>query len=126
MLRKKINFRRVEKKIVGGRINKLRLEAENIKVGIVNRTVSGKDTKNKRFKRYSSAYAENKGTLKVDLTDTGAMLGAISSKKIANGFRFYFNSKNDRDKAYWNNKTRKFFGMDSKQVKYLKKKIGKL
>ena len=50
MLKKKINFRKVEGKVIGGRINKLRLEAMNIVHGIVSRTQRGKDIKLKGFK----------------------------------------------------------------------------
>ena len=130
MLKKKINFRKVKKRVIDDRVNKLRLEASNIVTGIVNRTLKGKDADLKGMKSYSRDYAKyrqehgRKG--KVNLTYTGAMLGAISSKKIPLGLRFYFNSKSETDKAKWNQKTRKFFGIDKNQRKYLKKQLSKL
>lgn len=130
MLRKKINFKNTRRVIIDGRVDKLREEALNIETGIITRTQKGKDTKGKSFKKYSKDYAKHKqkkgrGT-KVNLTYTGAMLHAISNKKIPKGVRFYFNANAETLKAYWNNKQRKFFGVDKKQVKYLKKVMGKL
>ena len=130
MLKKKIDFRKVERKIVGDRVKKLRLEAMNIVVGIVSRTQRGKDMKLKGFKSYKKDYAKYRqkhGRDKsVNLTYSGRMLGAINSKHIPLGLRFYFSSKSETDKATWNQKTRKFFGVDKMQIKYLKKRLGKL
>ena len=130
MLKKKINFKRVERKIIGDRVNKLRLEAKNIETGMINRTLGGKDVKKKKFKRYSREYEKQKqrrgrGTTP-NLTDTGAMLQAISSRKITNGLRFYFSTSFDKKKAAWNSKLRNFFGMDKDQVRYIKKQLKKL
>ena len=125
MLKKKINFNKVRKTVIEGRLDKLKKEALNIETGIINRTQSGKDVKGKGFKKYSSAYAKKKGG-KVNLTDTGAMLQAISNKNIPNGVRFYFNASAETKKASWNQKLRKFFGVDKEQIKYLKKKMSKL
>lgn len=130
MLKKKINFRKVRRVIVDGRIDKLRKEALNIETGIITRTQKGKDVKQSSFKPYSrqySRYKQKKGRGKeVNLSYTGAMLQAISSKKITNGLRFYFNASAETKKAFWNQKKRKFFGVDKLQIKYLKKKMGKL
>lgn len=130
MLKKKINFRKVRKVVIDGRVDKLRKEALNIETGIINRTLKGKDVKMASFKSYSKEYADykqSKGRGKtVNLTYTGAMLQAISNKKILNGIRFYFNASAETKKAFWNQKKRKFFGVDKQQVKYLKKKMGKL
>ena len=125
MLKKKINFRKVSNLIVDKRVDKIRAEGLNIETGIINRTQSGKDVKNKSFKKYSAAYKKKKGG-KVNLTDTGAMLHAISSKKIKNGLRFYFNASSETKKASWNQKLRKFFGVDKTQIKYIKKQLSKL
>ena len=125
MLKKKINFRRVNRIIVDKRVDKLREEGLNIETGIINRTQSGKDVKRNAFKKYSASYQKKKGG-KVNLTATGAMLHAISSKNIKNGLRFYFNASSETKKASWNQKLRKFFGVDKTQVKYLKKVLGKL
>ena len=125
MLKKKINFNKVRTTVIKGRLDKLKKEALNIETGIINRTQSGKDVKGKGFKKYSTAYAKKKGGT-VNLTDTGAMLQAISNKNIPNGVRFYFNASAETNKAAFNQKLRKFFGVDKDQVKYLKKKLGKL
>ncbi len=127
MLKKKIDFRKVKHVIVDGRLDKLKKEALNIETGIITRTQQGKDVKGSSFKPYSKAYKKAKGKgSKVTLTDTGAMLHAISNKKITNGIRFYFNASSETKKASWNNKLRKFFGVDKQQIKYLKNKMGKL
>ena len=130
MLKKKVNFKKIRRVVVEGRLDKLRLEAMNIVTGIVNRTLSGKDMNLKGFKSYSSDYAKyrskNGRSKGVNLTYSGAMLGAINSKNIPIGLRFYFAAKSETDKATWNQKTRKFFGVDRNQIKYLKKQLSKL
>lgn len=130
MLKKKIDFNKVRKVVIDGRLEKLRKEALNIETGIINRTLKGKDVKGASFKPYSKQYADEKSSKgkgkTVNLTNTGAMLQAISSKKIPNGIRFYFSASAETKKASWNQKLRKFFGVDKGQVKYLKKKMGKL
>ena len=130
MLKKKINFHKVKRKVVDGRVNRLRLEAMNIVHGIVARTQRGKDVKMKGFKSYKADYAKYRAKhgrdRKVNLTYSGRMLGAINSKHIPLGLRFYFASKSEADKAKWNQKTRKFFGVDKAQLKYLKRQLSKL
>lgn len=130
MLKKKINFRKVKGKVIDGRVSRLRLEAMNIVHGIVTRTQRGKDVKLSGFKSYKADYAKYRSKhgrdRKVNLTYSGAMLGAINSKNIPLGLRFYFSSKSETDKAKWNQKTRRFFGVDKTQVKYLKKQLSKL
>lgn len=126
MLKKKIDFRKVRSVVIDGRVNKLRKEGLNIETGIINRTLSGKDAKMKSFKPYSKEYAKAKGSKKVNLTASGAMLQAVSNKRIPNGLRFYFNASAETKKATYNQKLRKFFGVDKNQVKYLKEKMRKL
>lgn len=125
MLKKKINFKKVRRVIIEGRLDKLKKESLNIETGIILRTQSGKDVNLKSFKPYSESYKKTKGG-KVNLTATGAMLHAISNKNIPNGVRFYFNASSETQKAGWNQKVRKFFGIDKKQIKHLKKVMGKL
>ena len=125
MLKKKVNFRKVRRVIIDGRLDKLRKEALNIETGIIRRTQSGKDVKLSSFKPYSASYKKTKGGT-VNLTKSGAMLQAISNKKITNGLRFYFNANAETKKASYNQKMRKFFGIDRNQLKYLKKVMGKL
>ena len=130
MLKKKINFRKVKNKVIDDRVKKLRLEGMNIVAGIVLRTEQGKDMNLRSFKSYSSDYEKYRTkhgrSRKVNLTYNGTMLGAINSKKIPLGLRFYFSSKSETDKAKWNQKTRKFFGIDKQQLKYLKKVLSKI
>lgn len=125
MLKKKVDFRKVRRVIIDGRLDKLKKEALNIETGIINRTQSGKDVKLSSFKPYSKAYKKIKGGT-VNLTKTGAMLHAISNKNIPNGLRFYFNASAETKKASYNQKMRKFFGVDRNQVKYLKAKMSKI
>jgi len=130
MLKKKVNFRKVKRVILDGRLDKLREEAHNVETDIITRTQRGKDVKLSSFEPYSKAYGEKKAKsgrgYTVNLTNEDHMLHAISSKKILNGMRFYFNASSETKKASWNNKTRKFFGIDRVQLKDLKKKLGKL
>ena len=111
-------------------LDKLRKEAGNIIHGILERTQRGKDVKMKGFKSYKADYAKYRAKhgrdRRVNLTYSGRMLGAINSKHIPLGLRFYFASKSETDKAKWNQKTRKFFGADKAQIKYLKKQLSKL
>ena len=130
MLKKRINFKRVERKLTTDRVNALRKEAGNIEAGIISRTQGGRDVKGSSFKSYSSDYIKKRSKTgrgsSVNLTYTGAMLQAISHKSITNGLRFYFNASAEMKKAFYNQKTRKFFGTDKKQIKYLKGKLGRL
>ena len=130
MLKKKIDFRKVRRIIIDDRVSDLQKEGGNIVHGIVARTQRGKDMKLKNFKSYKSDYAKYRSkhgrSKTVNLTYSGRMLGAINSKKIPLGLRFYFASKSETDKAKWNQKTRKFFGIDKTQLVYLKKKLSKL
>ncbi len=141
MLKKKINFNKVRRVVIDGRVDKLRKEALNLETGIINRTLKGKNMKLKSFKKYTSEYSELKrkagSASTVNLTGAyrkkgggykqgGTMLQAISNKKVRNGLRFYFNASAETKKAFWNQRKRKFFGVDKQQIKYLKKKLGKL
>lgn len=92
-----------------------------VKSGIIKRTKSGVDVNNKSFKPYSKAYRHNG---KVDLTIKGRMLNSILFKRIRNGIKLYFPAS-ENAKAYANQISyrRKFFGLDRKQIKGLKKLI---
>ena len=98
--------------------------AESLIVGIINRTQSGKDKNNKGFKGYSKSYGKS-GT--VNLTETNNMLHAIDRKKIKGGIKLYFSNTNEAKKAHGNQVKygRKFFGLDKKQMKLIKRKLGK-
>ncbi len=133
MLKKKINFNRTRKLMIGGNIKKLRLSAGTIEAGMIKRTQRGLDVKLKSFDSYApysdeyKAYKRKKGRSGgVDLTFTGNMLNSITHKNIPRGVRFYFNAKTQRDKARWNMKTRYFFGADKKQISWLKGYMQKL
>ena len=135
MLKKKINFKKVRTVLIRGSEKRLKEESLNIIDGIKERTESGKNVKGKTFKKYSTkgkySYADKrkdagKRVTPPNLAWTGHMLEAISAKPIKGGLRFYFNAKAETDKASWNQKTRKFFGISKNQIKYLKKVMGKL
>ncbi len=130
MLKKKINFNRTRKLMIGGNIKKLRLSAGTIEAGMIKRTQGGKDVKLKSFKKYTKgyeAYKKKKGRGgDVNLTYSGNMLNSITHKNIPRGVRFYFNAKAQRDKARWNMYDRHFFGADKKQIAWLKGYMQKL
>lgn len=130
MLKQKIDFSKVNKKIVVMRIKKLQLLGNDLIAGITLRTLSGKDVKLKGFKPYSPNY---KKTGKVDLKVTGNMLGSMQSKKIktsqGEGLRFSFGSSAEKIKAKGNQQSprdRRFFGIDRNQKKFIKKQLQKI
>lgn len=125
-LKKKINFLKVKNQVIQGCVDKLYKEGFNIKDGIQQRTLSGKDVNLKSFRPYKPEYAKRKGSNKVDLHVKGHMLSAITFDKKRYGVRFRFNSNAETDKAIGNQRLRYFFGIDKRQIAYLKKKLGKL
>lgn len=94
------------------------------------RTQSGKDRDGKSFKPYTASYrkqkAEEFGNSRPNLTRTGQMLNSISWKNIKDGIRFYFNSAEQNSKAFYNQKTRKFFGFTKRETTQLKKQLTKI
>lgn len=124
---KKSNIRKQAKQLDDKKTKKVRLLASEIIVGIINRTQSGKDVKNNRFKKYNPGYAKVKskkfGSTTPNLTITGNMLNSITSRDIKNGVRLYFIGSAENTKASNNQKKRKFFGIDAKQQKQIKRKL---
>lgn len=102
--------------------------ANEIKADIIQRTQSGKDINERSFKPYSKSYAKTKSTRTVNLTVKQQMLNAIDWKQIKGGIRFYFNSKEQNDKAYENQykNGRKFFGLSIKDKKAIQKEFQKI
>ena len=129
-LKKKPNFRRLEKRIIKSKVQKLELLSSEIIIGIIERSQSGKDVKLQVFNRYSKKYSIAKkkkyGSSRPNMTRSGDMLNGIGAKSLANGVRFYFTSKHEKDKASSNMRKRKFFGVDRKQKAWIKKKLSKL
>ena len=129
-LTKKIDFRKVSTDIIDGRTKILRGEALNIVAGIHRRTLQGKDYKLKAFKPYDKDYKKYRSkhgrSSSVNLTYTGRMLKAMTTKRIKNGLRFTFMSSRELKKAGHNSVTRDFFGVSTPQIKYLQKVLGKL
>lgn len=113
-----------------GRI--LEEEAERI----VTDTKSGRDINGRGFRKYTQAYLKRrlkKGRgASPDLTFTGKMLAAITSKIERVGGklrgRIYFSSASEFGKAEGNLQKRRFFGLSSKArnriIEKLKKAIG--
>lgn len=130
MLKKSIDFEKYKRAFIK---NTLPLHANEMKADIIDRTQNGLDVNNNAFKKYSKAYAKEKaetfGSTTVNLTRTEAMLNAIDSKPINKGttfgLRFFFNSKEQNDKAYANQVTynRKFFGFNKKEKDKIKERI---
>ena len=127
--KKTIDFKKLEKKI-NDKVNKnLALLGNEVIADLIHRTQSGKDVNNRTFKGYTAAYKKSKKKShgsKVNLTASGNMLNNITWKKIKNGIRIYFSSKQERDKAHGNQRKRKFFGLDRRQKKRIAKKLNKL
>jgi hypothetical protein len=107
--------------------SQMALLSNDIISDIHTRTSSGLDSKFKPLKRYTTEYAKRKGTHKVTLVDTGEMLGSMNAKKTKNGLKLYFGSTDANDKAYYQNieQKRKFFKLDKKQMKFIKRELGK-
>jgi hypothetical protein len=114
---------------------------EQLKTIIIKRTEQGKDVKMKDFTAYSPAYADLKGKITVDLSDTNRMLQSISSRMVGrNKSRIFFRSPREATKAFFhqtgagNLPIRKFFGYSKKTEKviqdtfekFVKKEIRKL
>lgn len=105
-------------------------EMEKAVTQIIARTQSGKNVDGNPFKAYSESYGKWKRDVKgrhltPDLTLTGRMLGAIRTtiKRLRNGVlegRIFILSQ-EADKAKWNQKTRKFFGLSDEQKAKLDK-----
>jgi len=121
-VKKMPNFGKYTKRIKNSNSNLYSI-TEGVIVGIIKRTQSGKDKNSKGFKPYSKSYGK---TGRVNLTDKGSMLQSITRKKIKDGVRLYFGSSNENSKAYGNQVTykRKFFGIDKKQMKHIKERLG--
>lgn len=91
---------------------------------IVDRTLSGKDINNRKFKQYSSEYAERKGVTRdsVNMTLTGDMLESIQDESDANTIKIKVGDGVDTLKAYNHNTgdtlpKRTFFGIkNEKQI----------
>ncbi len=60
----------------------MKLIVEDVKEVIERKTASGKDYRGHKFESYSEAYAKRKKKTKVDLNDSGEMLGALKTKVI--------------------------------------------
>lgn len=126
MLKKKVNFNKIEKELIESRTKKLRLLGGDLVAGIIKRTTSGKDKKNKSFKSSN----------RITLRDTGQMLGALQTKDVNDGIRFYFVNtrypkKGNQKKVPTTHDVVKanikrgydFFGIDPTQKKWIKKRL---
>ncbi len=129
-LTKKIDFGKVSKELTDSRVKKIRLLGNDIVADMHSRTLKGEDVTLGTFKEYSDSYKKQRSKkgrkTKPNLTYTGNMLGGMMSKKIPNGLKFTFTSSSELKKAEWNQKTRKFFGIDKNQKASIKKTLSKL
>ena len=74
--------------------------AVDIKQRIKLRTQSGKDKKNKPFKKYSAGYAIKEGKDLVNLTQTAGMLNSMTQKAMSNEVvKIFFSNKRARELA---------------------------
>lgn len=90
---------------------------------IQDRTADGQGYKDGAFKPYSESYAEFRAkknrTLIPNLTMTGQMLAAMTSKANHKRAEIFFRGKNASGKAAYNNKTRPFFGFSRNEEQRL-------
>ncbi len=122
---KKPNWKKYIKKLKGLN-SQMALLSNDIISDIHTRTSSGLDSKFKPLKRYTTEYAKRKGTQKVTLVVTGEMLGSMDAKKTKKGLKLYFGSTDANDKAYYQQKQkRNFFKLDKKQMKFIKRELGR-
>jgi hypothetical protein len=87
---------------------------------ILKRTEAGYDVNGSRFARYSKAYAERRqakgrNVYPVTLSFTGRMLGSMSQKRQGNDAVIYFRGGENNKKAAFNNRTRQFFDLSSRE-----------
>ncbi len=61
----------------------MKLILRDVKERVEDRTASGKDYRGHKFEPYSKAYAKRKKKTKVDLDDSGEMLGTLKTKVIS-------------------------------------------
>jgi formamidopyrimidine-DNA glycosylase len=94
---------------------------------ILERTKEGRGYKGGAFKPYSEKYAafraEKNRTLRPNLTMSGKMLAAMTSKANHKQAEIFFRGKDESDKASGNNKSRPFFGFNRAEKKKLAKKF---
>lgn len=97
---------------------------------IQDRTNDGRGLKG-MFKKYTPEYAEfrrEKGRgSKVDLNFTGQMMGAMTVTKGRGYAEIRFNNALANKKAYFNNRTRPFFGFQVKErrqlIEFMKRRL---
>ena len=108
----------------------LQLLANEIITDIISRTQSGRDYKGNSFKDYSHTYAKSKakkfGSSRVNLTRSGNMLNSITWKPLPNGIRLFFSNAENNKKAYYNQRIRKFFALNSEGSSNITKKLNKM
>ncbi|MCP4763090.1 MAG: hypothetical protein GY870_15040 [archaeon] len=108
------------------------LEAGKVGVKIIkDRTEKSKDVNNRKFKKYSDAYAEKKKSTHVNLKVKNKMLGALSFQTLMKKVRFYIKKKSYGGKKKLNTFNRAIVhnfgakirhGKKSYSQKHLKKK----
>lgn len=91
------------------------------------RTVGGNSVDGSRFKSYSDGYKKaitsgRKGVVQkdpnlVNLTATGDMLRGMTQSATVNSVVIFFNSAEQMAKAFYNDRTRNFFGLSVPETK---------
>lgn len=94
---------------------------------IQDRTKTGTGYKGGAFKPYSEKYAafraEKNRTLQPNLTMSGKMLAAMTSKANYKQAEIFFRGKDESDKASGNNELRPFFGFSRDEQAELSKRF---
>lgn len=130
-IRNGINIQQLKEELVTQLRSKLESELEITAGEIVARTQSGKEITGSSFKPYSKGYAKYKAkkgrSTSVDLTFTGKMLGAITSRVYEQGKnligKIFFSSSDEAKKAGYNQQDRKFFGLSTAQKQAITKAL---
>ena len=92
------------KKLIDDKIKKIRILSNTLEAEIVARTLKGKDENNKPFKKYAKSTIairkEKKRSRKVNLFDTGVMLGGLITVNVKGGAVIKFISNDAKNRMY--------------------------
>ena len=98
---------------------------------IKNNARSGRGLNNKPFKAYTERYAKKRGDNgrqinPPNLIWTGQMMAAMNVGRASSaGAKIYFSNVSAARKAYFNNRTRPFFGLDSDKRDIVRREVAK-
>lgn len=129
--KKNFDLKKIAEEKIERTQKELERELESAAREIVSRTRSGHDVDGSTFEPYTAQYRKRKTksgrSANVDLTYSGRMLAAITSKveRVGNDLlgTLFFNNPQDAAKARGNLNKRKFFGLSKEQIERLIQKM---